>query len=84
MLHAEVANLLSRVLVSEGLSPAIYSQTYCAGTNPGFMGPKTYTILGTFFKKGYEYHEYKNYQLQITSLENLTNTTNITKFRKIR
>jgi hypothetical protein len=59
MLHAEVANLLSCVLVSEWLSPAIYNQTYCAGTNPGFVGPKTYTILGAFFKKKNEHHEYK-------------------------
>jgi len=55
----KVANLLSRVLVSEGVSPAIYNQTYCAGTNPGFVGPKTYTILGAFFKKQNKHHEYK-------------------------
>ena len=59
MLHAEFANLLSCVLVSEGLSPAIYNQTYCAGTNPGFVGLKTYTILGALCKKKNKHHEYK-------------------------
>lgn len=52
MVHAQVASLLSRVLVSEGLSPAIYIQTCCAGTSSGFAGSKTYTILGgPFFKE---------------------------------
>jgi len=59
MLHTEVPNLLSRVLLSEGLNPAIYTQTYCAGTNPGFVGPKASAILGAFFKKKNKHHEYK-------------------------
>jgi hypothetical protein len=60
MLHAEVPNLLSRVLLSEGLSPAIYTQTYCAGTYPGFVWPKASAILGAFFEqKKNKHHEYK-------------------------
>jgi hypothetical protein len=58
-MHSEAANLLSRVLVGEGLNAAIYTQTYCAGTNPSYVGPKTYTISGAFLKKKNKHHEYK-------------------------
>jgi hypothetical protein len=61
-----------------------------AGSNPGFVGPKAYDILGALFrnkstKPGTKVNTYLELQNKFknTNFKKLTSTTNITKSSKI-